>query len=83
MKKNQLLETIKVGLELSSKAEAERVLKQMNDIVDLLEVELPVGEKAKLGRIVIEKKHIPARSGKAMGVEWHTEPKDVLKAKIK
>ena len=84
MRKNEVLELVKNALGLESKKDAEGFLKEVDALIVALENGLEVGDKAKIGsRLSIEKKHIPARSGKAMGVEWTSEPKDVLKAKIK
>lgn len=82
LKKDEVIELIKGALSIEKK-EAEGFLKEIDTIMETLSNALPVGEKANLGHyLTVEKRHVDAKDGVAMGKEYHTEAKDVLKAKI-
>lgn len=64
MKKSELVQAISEKMELS-KAEAARRIDAMDVIVETIAETLEVGDKAKIGNyIVVEKKEIPARTGR-------------------
>lgn len=83
MKKEQLILTIKEALGLETKKEAEGFVKEINVMFEALANALEVGQKVKVGDyLVVEKAHVEAKSGVAMGKEYTTEARDVLKAKL-
>lgn len=82
MKKEQVLLLIKNALGLKARKESEGFEKEVAAMIEALENGLEVGDKAKIGGLVFEKKHVPARSGKAMGVEWTVEEHDELRVKL-
>lgn len=83
MKKEQLILTIKEALGLETKKEAEGFVKEINTMFESLANALEVGQKVKVGDyLVVEKAHVEAKSGVAMGKEYTTEARDVLKAKL-
>lgn len=64
MKKSELVQAISEKMELS-KAEAARRIDAMDVIVETIAETLEVGSKAKIGNyIVVEKKEVPARTGR-------------------
>ena len=64
MKKSELVQAISEKMELS-KAEAARRIDAMDVIVETIAETLEVGDKAKIGDyIVVEKKEVPARTGR-------------------
>lgn len=64
MKKAELVQAISEKMELS-KAEAARRIDAMDVIVETIAETLEVGDKAKIGNyIVVEKKEVPARTGR-------------------
>lgn len=64
MKKSELVQAISEKMELS-KAEAARRIDAMDVIVETIAETLEVGDKAKIGNyIVVEKKEVPARTGR-------------------
>lgn len=64
MKKAELVQAISEKMELS-KAEAARRIDAMDVIVETIAETLEVGAKAKIGNyIVVEKKEVPARTGR-------------------
>ena len=64
MKKSELVQAISEKMELS-KAEAARRIDAMDVIVETIADTLEVGDKAKIGNyIVVEKKEVPARTGR-------------------
>ena len=64
MKKSELVQAISEKMELS-KAEAARRIDAMDIIVETIAETLEVGDKAKIGNyIVVEKKEVPARTGR-------------------
>lgn len=64
MKKSELVQAISEKMELS-KAEATRRIDAMDVIVETIAETLEVGSKAKIGNyIVVEKKEVPARTGR-------------------
>lgn len=64
MKKSELVQVISEKMELS-KAEAARRIDAMDVIVETIADTLEVGDKAKIGNyIVVEKKEVPARTGR-------------------
>ena len=64
MKKSELVQAISEKMELS-KAEAAKRIDAMDVIVETIAETLEVGDKAKIGDyIVVEKKEVPARTGR-------------------
>lgn len=64
MKKSELVQAISEKMELS-KAEAAIRIDAMDVIVETIAETLEVGDKAKIGNyIVVEKKEVPARTGR-------------------
>ena len=64
MKKSELVQAISEKMELS-KAEAAKRIDAMDVIVETIADTLEVGDKAKIGNyIVVEKKEVPARTGR-------------------
>lgn len=83
MKKNQLVELVKNALALETKKEAEGFLAEVDAVMEALANGLEVGDKAKLGNhVVVEKVHVEAKEGVAMGKPYKSEAKDVLKIKL-
>ena len=85
MKKNEVLEVVKGGLNLESKKEAENLGKQLEELARIMNEKLPVGEKAKFGGLIFEKKHVPERRGiSTLGEkkEWVKPAHDKLTVKL-
>lgn len=79
MKKNEVLEVIKNGLELKTKKEAGEVLATIDAVVEVLVDALDSSEKVNLGNyIVLHKKSLPAQEGVAMGKAWKKPARDEI-----
>ena len=86
MKKNEVLEVIKNGLDLKSKKEAGEVLNTIDAVIEVLVDALDAGEKVALGNyIILNKKSFPRQEGVAMGRHWVKEPREeiVLKRSVR
>ena len=85
MKKNEVLELVKNALGLETKKEAEGFVKEIEALTEALNNGLEVGDKAKVGSLTFEKKHISERRGiSTLGEkkEWVIEAHDELKVKL-
>lgn len=82
MKKNEVLDVIKNGLELKSKKEAGELLNTIDLVVEALVDALDPSEKVAIGSyIVLEKKSLPAQEGVAMGKTWSKPAREEMMVK--
>ena len=85
MRKNEVLELIKNALGLETKKEAEGFVKEIEALTEALNNGLEVGDKAKVGSLTFEKKHVPERRGvSTLGEkkEWVKPAHDKLTVKL-
>lgn len=79
MKKKQLIEFLNGNI-FEKKEDVADFLQTLNKVVKAVAGEIELNDKVKLGEyFTIEKKHVEAKTGVAVGREYTTEAKDIIK----
>ena len=79
MKKNEVLEIIKNGLELKTKKEANEVLDTVDAVIEVLANALEPSDKVNVGNyFYIQRKSIPTKEGMCAGKPYVVEAHDEI-----